>query len=248
MTSGTDPVLDVSHVTKRYFGLTAVEDGSFDLFPGEILSVVGANGAGKSTLMKMVAGAVQPDSGTISVAGQQIHPVSVGNMRRAGIEMVYQDLALVRNMDAAFNLFLGRIPTKYRFFVDRRKMLERTRTVLDTLQISTLQDLSVPVESLSGGQRQALAIGRAFESARKIAIFDEPVAALGVAESEEVIRLIYRLRDAGTAVMVVTHDMEHVMRISDRVLVVRNGRTLAQVQKDSTTVDEVIHMMLAGAL
>jgi ABC-type sugar transport system ATPase subunit len=244
----SEPLLRVEHLSKKFGGLLAVEDASFDLRHEEILAVVGANGAGKSTLIKCIAGAIEADSGTITLAGERVTIPNVAASRRLGIEVVYQELGLVPNMDAAFNLFLGRTPTRFGIFVNRKAMEQRTREVLQSLAITTLRDLSVPVDNLSGGQRQALAIGRALAWGRRIVILDEPAAALGVAETEEVLKLILQLRDRGCSVMVITHNLDHVFKLADRTLVMRNGRSVAELDTKQTSVDDLVKVITTGGV
>jgi ABC-type sugar transport system ATPase subunit len=243
---GDGALLEVRNVSKRFGGLQALDNATFDLRPREVLAVVGANGAGKSTLMKVLAGAVRPDSGEIRIDGHRVDIPNVHASRRLGIEIVYQDLGLVRNMDAAFNLFLGRPARRWRVFLDRKAMRVKTRQVLDELHISTLRDLNVSVDNLSGGQRQALAIGRTIAWEKRIVILDEPVAALGVEETEEVLRLIERLRDRGSAIIVVSHNMDHVFRLAHRILVMHSGRSVAQLVRAEATVHDVVHYIMFG--
>lgn len=247
-TGSTEALLRVSGVSKRFGGVLALADVSFSLASGEVLAIVGANGAGKSTLVKILGGVFRPDRGEVWLGNERMDHGDVNSARAAGIEVVYQDLGLVPNMDPAFNLFLGRTPRRFRFFVDRAKMVQETQRVLDALHISTLRDLSVPVESLSGGQRQALAIGRTLATERRVVILDEPAAALGVEETEEVLRLIERLRDDGTAVITVSHNMDHVFRLADRLLVMYSGHAVADVKRSDTNVDQVVQWIMLGEL
>jgi ABC-type sugar transport system ATPase subunit len=242
------PLLHVDSVSKRFGGVQALSSVSFTVAAREVLAIVGANGAGKSTLVKLLGGVLRPDSGEIWLDGERLDRGDVNLSRSLGVEVVYQDLGLVPNMDAAFNLFLGRTPRRYGFFVDRRKMLRETRAVLEALHISTLRNLSIPVENLSGGQRQALAIGRTLASRRRVAVFDEPAAALGVEESEEVLRLIERLRDEGTAVITVSHNMDHVFRLADRILVMHSGCAVACINRDDAAVDQIVQLIMLGEL
>ena len=179
------PLLSVRNVSKSFGGVQALRDGSFDLHRGEVLAIVGSNGAGKSTLIKVVAGAHVPDGGRIVIDGKEVPRAehSVSHMQERGIEVVYQDLALVPNMTAPYNLFLGRIPRKLGIFVDERKMRSKTREVLAQLNVTTVQDLSKPISSMSGGQQQSIAIGRAIAWGSDIVILDEPTAALGPNET-----------------------------------------------------------------
>lgn len=242
------PVLTVKNVSKRFGGVKALRDASFDLFPGEILAIVGANGAGKSTLMKIVAGVYEPDTGEILVEGEEATFQGIAAVRAAGIEMVYQDLALVKNMDAPYNMFLGRIPTKWGVFVDDEQMARKTREILERLGITTLQNVSVEVNGLSGGQQQALAIGRAVAWGSKVIILDEPTAALGVSEAEQVLQLILDLRDKGSSIIIISHNLDHVFRLADRILVIRSGRSVAEVERGKITIDELVKVITSEGL
>ncbi|WP_102345867.1 ATP-binding cassette domain-containing protein [Bacillus sp. Marseille-P3661] len=242
------PILEVKNICKRFGGVEALKGASFNLKKGEVLSILGDNGAGKSTLVKTLAGVHQPDGGKIYLNGTPVKINDVNTARNLGIEIVYQDLGLVPNMDAPYNLFLGRTPKKWIFFADRKKMIEKTRDLLKKLRISTIQDLLVPVESMSGGQRQALAISRAVAFENKIVILDEPTAALGVTETAEVLKLIKDLKNQGTSVIVITHNLEHVFMVSDRVLVLRNGKSVAQMECSEIDVDKTVKLITTGTL
>jgi len=242
------PVLQIKNVSKRFGGVKALIDASFDLFPSEILAIVGANGAGKSTLMKIIAGVYPPDDGELFIDGQFTQFLNVASVRERGIEMVYQDLAMVKNMDAPYNLFIGRVPKKWGIFVDDKKMISKTKEVFLTLGITTLQDVTVPVDGFSGGQQQALAIGRAVAWGRKVIILDEPTAALGVTETEQVIQLILDLKENGSSIIIISHNLDHVFRLADRILVIRNGKSVAEVNREEITIDELVKVITSGGL
>lgn len=239
-------VLECKNISKHFGGIQALKNVSFNLYSSEILAVVGANGAGKSTLMKIIAGVYKPDSGEIIIDGRRIESYNVSSIRNIGIEMVYQDLALVKNMSAPYNLFIGRIPTKLGFIVDRKKMEGKTKSVYEKLGITTLKNVWNETNNLSGGQQQALAIGRAVAWGRKVIILDEPTAALGVSESEQVIKLIQNLRDQGSSIILISHNMDHVFRLADRILVIRNGLSVAELEKAEVTVEELVQVITAG--
>ena len=206
----TVPILTVENVSKNFGGVQALRDGSFELNRGEVVAIVGGNGAGKSTLAKIISGAYVPDSGCICINGDEVKRSdhSVSYMQTCGIEVVYQDLALVPNMTAPYNLFLGRIPTKWGIFVNEKKMREKTREVLAQLNVTTVQDLSQPISSMSGGQQQSIAIGRAIAWGSKIVILDEPTAALGPNETSEVEKLVEDVRDKhGTSFILISHSI-----------------------------------------
>ncbi|MGB0610793.1 MAG: ATP-binding cassette domain-containing protein, partial [Verrucomicrobiales bacterium] len=201
MNSNSKPILEVNGVSKSFGGVEALREGSLNLFPGEVLAIVGANGAGKSTLIKIIAGVLTPDHGHISIRGTKItrQDHSVGFIRQMGVEVVYQDLAIVPNMTAPYNLFLGRIPKKFGIFVDEKQMQAKTREVLAELKVETVQSLKRPISEMSGGQQQSIAIGRAIAWGKEIVILDEPTAALGPNETQQVERVINEIRKRNTA-------------------------------------------------
>ncbi|OXT00316.1 ABC transporter ATP-binding protein [Notoacmeibacter marinus] len=243
------PLLLVEHVSKSFGGVQALRDGSFDLNRGEVLAIVGGNGAGKSTLIKVVAGAHVPDGGRIVIKGREVlrSEHSVSHMQARGIEVVYQDLALVPNMTAPYNLFLGRIPKKWGIFVDERAMREKTRDVLAKLNVTTVQDLSQPISSMSGGQQQSIAIGRAIAWGSDIVILDEPTAALGPNETAEVERLVEDVRDQhGTSFILISHNLDQVRRLADRILVTHHGVTSREFKRDEITSDRLVKAITLG--
>ncbi|AHI01992.1 ATP-binding cassette domain-containing protein [Kutzneria viridogrisea] len=247
-----EPILQARGLVKRYGKVTAIDGADFDLLPGEVLAVVGDNGAGKSSLIKALSGAVVPDEGEIRVDGQPVHFRGPLDARRAGIETVYQDLALAPAQDIASNLFLGRekrLPG-WRGSVlralDAKAMRAQAQQVLDELGIN-IKSILQPVETLSGGQRQAVAVARAAAFGTKVVIMDEPTAALGVAESAKVLELIAKIRDRGLPVVLISHNMPHVFEIADRVHVHRLGRRAAVVKPADSTMNEVVGL-LTGAL
>jgi D-xylose transport system ATP-binding protein len=222
--------LRLEAVSKHFGGIRALTGVSLAVAYGETLGIVGENGAGKSTLMKIIAGVMPPDHGTISLDGTTVHFRSPADSARLGIAMVYQDLALCDNLDAVANMFLGseivpwRVPGARR---SRGQMRRATEEVLDRLGIK-LRSLDIPVGQLSGGQRQAIAVGRAVMRDPKVVIFDEPTAALAVNQREQVVQLIRRLRAAGHAVLVVSHELSDVLSVSDRIVALRLGTVAAE--------------------
>jgi ABC-type sugar transport system ATPase subunit len=248
MAKPAEPVIQATELRKYFGGVQALRSATFTLWPGEVLAVVGGNGAGKSTLLKILAGAQPPDGGELRVRGELVGSHDVATSRQLGIEMVYQDLGLVPNMDPAYNLFLGRIPRKWGVFIDRKKMLERTREVLAELHISTVQDLRGPVDGMSGGQRQALAIGRAVTWGSGVVILDEPAAALGIAETEQVLKLIVDLKRRGAAILLVSHNLDHVFQVADRVLVMHQGRSVAEVPTKDISPSQLASVITTGGL
>lgn len=242
-------VLTVENVKKSFGGVHAMRDGSFDLKRGEVVAIVGGNGAGKSTLAKIVSGAHVPDSGRICIKGVEVTrgEHSVAHMQTCGIEVVYQDLALVPNMTAPYNLFLGRIPRKWGVFVDEKKMREKTREVLKQLNVTTVQDLSQPISSMSGGQQQSIAIGRAIAWGSDIVILDEPTAALGPNETAEVERLVEDVRDQhGTSFILISHNLDQVRRLADRIVVTHHGVTSREFKRDEITSDRLVKAITLG--
>ena len=230
MNKQLQPVLEVENVSKAFGGVEALKKGSMKLFPGEVLAIVGANGAGKSTLIKIIAGVLNPDQGQMSIKGNPVarQDHHVGFIRQQGVEVVYQDLAIVPNMTAPYNLFLGRIPRKFGIFVDQKKMRLKTEEVLAELNVETVQSLSRPISEMSGGQQQSIAIGRAIAWGKEIVILDEPTAALGPNETQEVERVILEIRKRGTATILISHNLDQVFRVADRLIVVHQAITSPQ--------------------
>ena len=248
MTDQLKPVLEVKNVSKFFGGVEALKQGSLKLFPGEVLAIVGANGAGKSTLIKIIAGVLNPDQGFVKIRGKNIgqddHNVSF--IRQQGVEVVYQDLAIVPNMSAPYNLFLGRIPRKFGIFVDEKKMLEKTEEVLAELNIETVQNLIRPISEMSGGQQQSIAIGRAIAWGKDIVILDEPTAALGPNETLEVERVIREIRKRGTAIILISHNLDQVFRVADRLVVVHKGITSREFLRSEVTLEELVKSITTG--
>ncbi len=246
------PVLEVRDVSKSFGGVQALRDVSFQLYRGEALALLGDNGAGKSTLVKCIAGNHPPDSGTIIVDGVQRALSSPHDARMLGIETVYQDLLLIDTLDVAANLFLNRerlrsgLPGLLWRWVDTRRMYRETEEILASLGIQ-VPSIRQPVERLSGGQRQAIAIGRAVAWGRHIVLMDEPAAALGVEQSALVLKLIRQLTDQGAAVLLITHNMEHVLRVTDRAMVLRHGRKVAELRTAEVTGEQLVGY-ITGAL
>jgi ABC-type sugar transport system ATPase subunit len=248
MTDQLKPVLEVKNVSKFFGGVEALKQGSLKLFSGEVLAIVGANGAGKSTLIKIIAGVLNPDQGFVKIRGKNIgqddHNVSF--IRQQGVEVVYQDLAIVPNMSAPYNLFLGRIPRKFGIFVDEKKMLEKTKEVLSELNIETVQNLIRPISEMSGGQQQSIAIGRAIAWGKDIVILDEPTAALGPNETLEVERIIREIRKRGTAIILISHNLDQVFRVADRLVVVHKGVTSREFLRSEVTLEELVKSITTG--
>jgi len=237
-------LLQARDISKSYGGVRAVQEVSLEIEPGEVIAIVGDNGAGKSTLTKMLAGAVQPDSGSLFYENHSVVFHSPKEARQLGIEMLQQDLALVADFSASENLFFGRELSLFGF-LRKARMLERTREVLSQLGV-TLPDHRVPVRFLSGGQRQAVAIGRVLAWGSKLIILDEPTAALGVQESRQVLEMIGRMRCDGRAIILITHNMDHVVEVSDRVIVMRRGRKVGDLMNHDIEISDIVHLIVAG--
>ncbi len=245
-------VMAANGLVKRYGHVTALDGADFELQAGEVLAVIGDNGAGKSTLIKALTGALQPDEGQILLDGKPVTFRTPLDARNAGIETVYQDLAVAPALDIAANLFLGReqrrrgpLGTVFRL-LDKRGMRQEAAKQMDELKIG-LRSLTQAVENLSGGQRQGVAVARAAAWARHVVIMDEPTAALGVKESGQVLELIRRVRDRGLPVVLISHNMPHVFEIADRIHIQRLGRRVAVVNPKEHDMSEVVAIM-TGAL
>jgi ABC-type sugar transport system ATPase subunit len=247
----TEPVLSIRSLTKRFGGLTAVHGVSWDVYPGEVVALLGDNGAGKSTLIKCVSGVYQADEGEIHFEGRQSRFSRPIDARREGIETIYQDLALANNLDVGANIFLGRERKKRHFgglikTLDERTMLRESEAALDALDIH-FPNLTQPIESLSGGQRQAVAIARAVYWDAKLMIMDEPTNNLGVPEQHKVLEIIRKLRDQGVPVILVTHTLPDVFAVADRLMVMRRGRKVTEKKTADTSTQELVQYMV-GAL
>jgi fructose transport system ATP-binding protein len=247
------PILQARGLTKRYGNVTAMEGADFDLYPGEILAVIGDNGAGKSTLIKALSGAVIPDEGEIRLDGEPVQFRSPHDARTAGIETVYQDLAVAPALDIATNLFLGREKRRagplgsVLRMVDHKGQKEEAVKQMEALKIG-IRSMSQAVETLSGGQRQGVAVARAAAWASKLVIMDEPTAALGVKESGQVLELIKRVRDNGLPVILISHNMPHVFEIADRIHIHRLGKRVAVVDPKEHSMHEVVGIMTGAVV
>ena len=253
-TMGTpSPIIEARGLIKTYGSVVALDGADFELYPGEVLAVIGDNGAGKSTLIKCLSGALVPDEGEIRVEGQPVHFRRPQDARAVGIETVYQSLAVAPALDIASNMYLGRelrrpgvLGSVFRM-LDHGAMQRHAREQLQHLGIGTIQSITQAVETLSGGQRQAVAVARAAAFGSKVIILDEPTAALGVKESAQVLKLIRDLRDRGLPVILISHNMPHVFEVSDRVHIQRLGRRVAVVTPATHTASDAVAIM-TGAL
>jgi ABC-type sugar transport system ATPase subunit len=246
----SEPVLSVRGLVKRFGGLTAVAGVSLDILPGEVVGLLGDTGAGKSTLIKCVSGVYVPEEGEIRLDGAPVRFARPIEALRHGIETIYQDLALANNLDVPANIFLGReLKTAYLgglvHTLDDRAMLRESGAALDTLEIH-FPTLTRPIESLSGGQRQAVAIARAVYWEAKLMIMDEPTNNLGVPEQHKVLELIRRLRDQGVPVILITHTLPDVFAVTDRVVVMHRGRKVAEKRTAETDTEELVQYMVGA--
>lgn len=246
------PVLEARGLVKRYGQVTALDGADFELYPGEILAVIGDNGAGKSTLIKALAGALIPDEGEIFVDGQPVHFRTPLDARRYGIETVYQDLALAPALDISENIFLGRELRKdgplgsiFRM-LDKKRMREESTNHMSDLKIG-IRSMGQAVETLSGGQRQGVAVARSAAFARHVVIMDEPTAALGVKESRMVLDLIRQVRDRGLPVILISHNMPQVFEVADRVHIQRLGKRVAVIEPREFSMSDAVAIM-TGAM
>ncbi len=244
-----EPILMGRNLTKRYGRVTALDNCDFELMPGEILAVIGDNGAGKSTLIKAVSGAVIPDSGEVRLDGQPVHFSSPIDAREAGIETVYQTLAMSPALSIADNMFMGRELRKPGFRgsilrqLDRAEMERIARDKLTELGLMTIQNINQAVETLSGGQRQGVAVARAAAFGSKVIILDEPTAALGVKESRRVLELIQDVKSRGIPIILISHNMPHVFEVADRIHVHRLGKRLCVINPGDYSMSDAVAFM-----
>lgn len=242
--STVTPIIEMQGVEKHFGGVVALSDIHLRIAPGEIVALVGDNGAGKSTLSKVIAGVLQPDEGQLLVDGSPHRINGPTHARTLGIEVVYQDLALAPNLDISTNLFLGREIVRPRVFgwLNTRKMRQEAKRLLESLDVR-VPSLTTPVERLSGGQRQAIAISRATYGGHRLIVMDEPTAALGVRETAKVEELVMRLRERGISILLVSHNMAQVKRITDRILVLRRGELVAERATADVSAQDVVSLI-----
>ncbi|CDX15819.1 putative ABC transporter ATP-binding protein [Mesorhizobium plurifarium] len=236
------PILQLQDIRKSFGGLTAIENFSLEVFPGEIVALVGDNGAGKSTLVKIISGVHPPSSGTITIEGK---PVTMSNatMGRAhGIEVVYQDLALADQQTVYMNMFLGREPLNRLGLLDRRRMIAETEKLVKELDVR-IPSAHATIRDLSGGQRQGVAIARATHWASKLILLDEPTAALGVAETAKVEAIVQSLKQRNVGILIISHSLDQVFKLSDRICVLRRGKQIGVRETKKTDKNEIIAMI-----
>ena len=241
-----DPILELRHVSKAFGHVVALDDVSLEAFTGSVLVIVGDNGAGKSTMIKALAGVYPVDTGEVRIDGRTVALASPAKAQELGIAVVFQNLALVECLDVAANMYLGRPIRRAGFFSDRRAMIEGAADTLRALKVR-IPSVRVPVGVLSGGQRQGVAIARAVQQDARIVLLDEPTAALGYRETQQVIAIIRELRDAGKAVVLISHDLEMVFDVADEIQVMRLGRVQGLRRRDAADRREIVGL-ITGAI
>jgi len=243
---GSRPVLELRGVSKHFGAVQALQDVDFRAFPGEVMALVGDNGAGKSTLIKGIAGIYPFDGGQVVFDGA---PVSIHGPKDAaglGIEIVYQDLALCDNLDIVQNMYLGREEVTGLHVLNEAFMEQKTKETLASLSVTTIRSIRQTVASLSGGQRQSIAVARAVMWNSRLVILDEPTAALGVAQTRQVLDLVKRLATNGLSVILISHNLHDIFEVADRITVLRLGRSVAEIKAAETSQNEVVHLITAG--
>jgi D-xylose transport system ATP-binding protein len=233
------PLLELRGITKRFGAAQALAGVDVDVFPGEVVALVGDNGAGKSTLVKTIAGIFPPDGGEMRFAGEPVVLRSPRDATKLGIATVYQDLALCDNLDVVANLFLGREETDAARMLDEEAMEKKALAVLQILNVK-IPSVRTPMAGLSGGQRQSVAVARALMGQAKLVMLDEPTAALGVLQTTQVLELILRLKEQGLAVIVISHNLADVFRVADRIVVLRQGSLAGDLETRATTRETVV--------
>jgi len=247
VTESDTPLLELRGITKAFGSVHALTDVDFEVRPSEVMALVGDNGAGKSTLIKCIAGTHSPDSGKIFFEGDEVHIHGPKDAARLGIEVVYQDLALCDNLDVVQNMYLGREEHNWMLQLNEPKMEQRTAETLKSLAVTTIRSIRQPVATLSGGQRQSIAVAKAVQWNSKLVILDEPTAALGVAQTEQVLALVNRLAEQGLSVVLISHNLHDVFETAHRITVLRLGRNAGIFERAKTTQQEVVQAITAGA-
>jgi len=240
------PLLQLRGITKSFGSVQALNDVDFEVRSGEVMSLVGDNGAGKSTLIKCVAGTHTADHGEILFEGQQVHIHGPKDAAKLGIEVVYQDLALCDNLDVVQNMYLGREAHDLFHRLKEPVMEQKTADTLKSLAVTTIRSVRQPVATLSGGQRQSVAVAKAVQWNSKLVILDEPTAALGVAQTEQVLALVKRLAEQGLAVILISHNLHDIFEAATRITVLRLGRTVGVFERAETTQQELVEAITAG--
>jgi D-xylose transport system ATP-binding protein len=248
MVTSDTPLLELRGVSKAFGAVQALYRVDLEVRRGEVMALVGDNGAGKSTLIKSVVGIYPFDEGEVLYEGKRVDITGPRDAARLGIEVVYQDLALADNLDVVANMFLGRERIRARFVLDESSMESSARETLDSLSVTTLKSVRQTVAGLSGGQRQAVAVAKSVMWDSRLVILDEPTAALGVAQTRQVLDLVRRLAERGLGVVMISHNLHDVFECADRITVLRLGQRVAQLERSETTQQEVVHAITAGAL
>lgn len=243
-----EPLLKIKGVSKRFGAVQALSKVDFSSYVGEVMALVGDNGAGKSTLIKGIAGIYSFDEGEVYFDGKRVHIHSPRDSAHLGIEVVYQDLALADNLDVVANMFLGRENMKVPWRLDEASMEKATIETLTSLSVSTLRSVRQPVAGLSGGQRQAIAVAKAVMWNSRLVILDEPTAALGVAQTRQVLDLVRRLAEKGLAVVIISHNLHDIFEVADRITVLRLGQNVGEYRAADTNQQEIVHAITAGTL
>jgi D-xylose transport system ATP-binding protein len=240
------PLLELRGITKSFGSVQALSDVDFEVRDGEVMALVGDNGAGKSTLIKCIAGIHGYDEGEILFDGTPVHIHGPKDSARLGIEVVYQDLALCDNLDVVQNMYLGREVRDWFYRLKEPAMEQRTAETLKSLAVTTIRSIRQPVASLSGGQRQSVAVAKAVQWNSRLVILDEPTAALGVAQTEQVLALVKRLAERGLAVVLISHNLHDIFEVANRITVLRLGHDIGVYERDKTTQQEVVQAITAG--
>jgi D-xylose transport system ATP-binding protein len=242
------PLLECTSISKAFGAVRALHQVDFEVRRGEVMALVGDNGAGKSTLIKGIAGIYPFDEGEVRFEGEPVHIHGPRDAARFGIEVVYQDLALADNLDVVANMFLGRERTRRGFVLDESSMEHASRETLDSLSVTTLRSVRQVVAGLSGGQRQAVAVAKSVMWNSNLVILDEPTAALGVAQTRQVLDLVRRLAERDLGVVIISHNLHDIFEVADRITVLRLGQRVALLNRADTTEQEVVHAITAGRL
>jgi D-xylose transport system ATP-binding protein len=242
----TAPTLELRGITKTFGSVQALDNVDFEVRSGEVMALVGDNGAGKSTLIKCVAGIHPIDAGEVRFDGETVHIHGPKDAAKLGIEVVYQDLALCDNLDVVQNMFLGREAHDPSFRLKEAPMEQRTAETLRSLSVTTIRSIRQPVASLSGGQRQSVAVARAVLWNSRVVILDEPTAALGVAQTRQVLDLVKRLAEQGLGVVIISHNLIDVFEVADRITVLRLGRNVGVYEREQTTQQEIVSAITFG--
>jgi D-xylose transport system ATP-binding protein len=244
--SETPPLLQIRGLSKSFGSVQALDDVDFEVRHGEVMALVGDNGAGKSTLIKCIAGIHGYDEGQVLFDAKPVHIHGPKDAAKLGIEVVYQDLALCDNLDVVQNMYLGREVHDWLYRLKEPAMEQRTAETLKSLAVTTIRSIRQPVASLSGGQRQSVAVAKAVQWNSRLVILDEPTAALGVAQTEQVLALVKRLAERGLAVVLVSHNLHDIFEVANRITVLRLGHDVGIYERDNTTQQEVVEAITAG--